>query len=187
MKGKITLRISDSLRNKLSEMSEIENVSISELARTILEQHFDSLENEYDEATYDDFHNQQTEEKDYTSKPPYLDDFDNEEPDIVNTVEFLQLVTWMFDQKESRLLKFDKVTLEKFKNTILRLHSSNKMQQELKNEFDKVFVDLIKELNSSYQFNYRLDFALGYGDCFNFKLLNQFIFEENLGTISVPL
>ena len=42
MKHKLTIRISDSLRIKLSEMSETEQVSVSEVARTILENHFSS-------------------------------------------------------------------------------------------------------------------------------------------------
>lgn len=185
MKEKISIRISDSLRDKLSEMSESEGISVSELARTILEQYFTNLENKFDEETNDN--NQPILEEYRIDETPYKEEFNYEETDIVNTVEFLQLVTWMFDQKESRLLKFEKTILEKFKNTIIKVHSSTKMKQELKNEFNKVFINLIKELNSSYPFSYRPDFAMLYGNGFNFKLLNQFIFDENLGTISVTL
>lgn len=187
MKGKMTIRMSDSLRDRLSEKSEVEGISVSESARTILEQYFIAIDNGENETKIDDFQNQQREEKEYIGETPYFDEFDYEETDIVNTVEFLQLVTWMFDQKESRLLKFNKIELEKFQNTILKVHSSTRIKQELKNEFNKVFVDLIKELNSSYQFSCRPDFAMLYGGGFNFELLNQFIFEENLGTISVKL
>ncbi|MHB0756766.1 ribbon-helix-helix domain-containing protein [Polaribacter sp. M15] len=184
MNGKISIRISDSLKDKLSEMSEIEGVSISEVSRTILEQYFTNLENN---IVLEANNNQPEQEGYHLDETSYIDEFDYEEPDIVYTVEFLQLVTWMFDQKESRLLEFDKTILEQFKNTIIKVHSSTRMKQELKNEFNKVFVDLIKELNSSYPSFYRLNFAYQSSDAFDFELLNQFIFDENLGTISITL
>ena len=189
MKDKISIRISDSLRDRLSEMSETEGISVSELARTILEQYFDSLDNENDGTADDYFHNQQSEEKDHIDETPPIEEsyYDDKDIDIVNTVEFLQLVVWMFDQKESRILKFDKTALEKLKNTIIRIYSSTKMLQELKNEFDKVFIDLIKELDSNYPFNYRPVFASKGSDSFNFSLLTQFIFEDNLSKKVITL
>lgn len=185
MKGKITIRISDSLRTKLSEKSEAESTSVSEIARTILEQYFISLDSGFNENTTDDFLSQSVEEEKYSDETTFLEEFDYDDIDIVYTTEFLQLVLWMFDQRESRLLKLDKIALEEFKNTILKIHSSSIMEQSLKDEFNKVFVDLIKELKSSYPFSCRTDFAMVYRDGFNYELLNKFIFNENLGTISI--
>jgi hypothetical protein len=187
MNEKITIRVPDSLRDRLSEKSEMEGVSVSEIARTILGQYFISLDNQYDENTNDDFHNQPTEDDNYIDETTPLEESDYEDKDIVNTVEFLQLVVWMFDQKESRVLKFDKTRLEKFKNTIIKIHSSSIMRQNLKDEFNKVFIDLIKELNSNYPFNSHPDFAYNDSGSFNFSLLTQFIFEENLSKKVITL
>lgn len=184
MKGKMTIRISDSLRDRLSEKSEREEVSVSELSRTILEKYFISLDNE---NTNNGFHNQPKEKNNYINETAPLEEPDFEDIDIVHTVEFLQLVVWMFDQKESRILKFDITALDKFKNTIIKIYSSSIMEQNLKDEFNKVFIDLIKELNSNYPFNSRPDFAYNDSGSFKFSLLTKFIFEESLSQKEITL
>tara|TARA_R110002072_G_scaffold37715_18_gene109965 strand:- start:6353 stop:6922 length:570 start_codon:yes stop_codon:yes gene_type:complete len=180
MKGKITIRISDSLRERLSEVAELNEVSVSELSRTILEQYFNSEEEEYDDDINENFEDQSMEDEVHFENKHFYDEIDYEDEDIVHSVAFFQLVTWVFDQRDSRLIKLDKNELKKFKDTIIEIYSSSIIKQELKDEFNKVFVDLIKEINSSYPFSYRPDFAFRNYKGFKYSLLTDFIFKDNL-------
>lgn len=187
MKKKISIRVSDSLSDKLSEISEMKNISVSELSRTILEQHFTSLENSNNEQGSNSLDNHIAESETKVDTLIPYEEFGYDDIDVVRSIEFFQLITWMYDQRDKRLLKFDKVELNELKNTIIKVHSSGIMKQELKDEFNKVFVDLIKEIQSEYSYTYRLNFALEYSDGFNFSLLTTFIFEENLGSKSLTI
>ena len=187
MKKKISIRISDSLSDKLSEISEMKNISVSELSRTILEQHFVSLENSENEGITNHFNNQITESESMVDTLIPNGEFEYNEIDVVHSIEFFKLIIWMHDQRDSRLLKLDKVELVELKNTILKVYFSDLMKQELKDEFNKVFVDLIKEIQSDYSISYRLNFAICYSDGFDFSLLTKFIFKEDLGSKSITI
>ena len=181
MKGKITIRISDSLRTKLSEKSEAENTSVSEVARNILENNFSS--NSVIERQSILKESAQTIQE--ISKTNQIDNTTNikeeEEEDVVFSSEFYQLLIWMYDQKESRELKLSKEELEVFKNTVNKLQFSNVITNELKIEFDKVYVDLVGMLTSAYKSINTPDFAYGYsGNSFNYKILNKFLFPERI-------
>lgn len=179
MKGKITIRISDSLRTKLSEKSEAENTSVSEVARNILENNFSS--NPVIERQSILKESAQTIQE--ISKTNQIDNTTNikEEEDVVFSSEFYQLLIWMYDQKESRELKLSKEELEVFKNTVNKLQFSNVITNELKREFDKVYVDLVGMLTSAYKSINTPDFAYGYsGNSFNYKILNKFLFPERI-------
>ena len=179
MKGKITIRISDSLRTKLSEKSEAENTSVSEVARNILENNFSS--NSVIERQSILKESAQTIQE--ISKTNQIDNTTNikEEEDVVFSSEFYQLLIWMYDQKESRELKLSKEKLEVFKNTVNKLQFSNVITNELKREFDKVYVDLVGMLTSAYKSINTPDFAYGYsGNSFNYKILNKFLFPERI-------
>ena len=180
MKGKITIRISDSLRTKLSEKSEAENTSVSEVARNILENNFSS--NSVIERQSILKESAQTIQE--ISKTNQIDNTTNikeEEEDVVFSSEFYQLLIWMYDQKESRELKLSKEELEVFKNTVNKLQFSNVITNELKREFDKVYVDLVGMLTSAYKSINTPDFAYGYsGNSFNYKILNKFLFPERI-------
>lgn len=173
MKHKITIRISDSLRTKLSEKSETEKVSVSEVARTILENYFST--NTSPEGQLFIKEPEQT-----IQKIDLINEIDNKpEKDIAFSREFYQLLIWMYDQKDSRELKLSKVELDSFKNTINKIQFSSFLPNELKKEFDKVYVDLVGMINSAYKWKSTPDFAYGLRlGGFNYKMLNQFLFPE---------
>ncbi|WP_445748855.1 hypothetical protein [Polaribacter sp.] len=203
MNRKISIRISDSLRNKLSEISEIQKISVSELSRTILEQYFISDDNSkleddtnnfknhqiesekfvYDVIPYSEFDNKKIDEQDFED----YEKFNHKDIDVVNTFEFLQLITWMFDQRESRLIKLNKNELKSLKNTATRINSSNLLNEDIKDEFNKVVSDLIKEIRNNSSFSSRPNFAYKDQFGFNYPLLTEFIFKENLGANSLTI
>ncbi|PQJ82792.1 hypothetical protein [Polaribacter glomeratus] len=187
MKRKISIRISDSLSDKLSEISEMKNISVSELSRTILEQHFAAPENSEKEGVTNHFNNQITESESKVGTLISYGEFEDNNIDVVHSIEFFKLIIWMYDQRDTRLLKFGKVELVELKNTILKVYFSDLMLQELKDEFNKVFVDLIKEIQSDYSTTYRLNFAMYYSGGFDFSLLTKFIFKEDLGSKSITI
>lgn len=180
MNKKISIRISDSLNDKLSEVSEMENISVSELSRKILEDYFTSTNDEVEE----DF---QEIEEETSFEEDFYEDYEEENFDIVNEVEFWQLVLWIYDQKGERMFKFHKEELKKFKQTIIKIHSSTVIPYELKDEFNKVFVELIKEIESSYPFSSRPDFAFASYNGFNFPLLTEFIFNNGSKSTSITI
>lgn len=176
MKGKISIRVSDSLRDKLSEMAESEKVSVSEVSRTILENYFSSNTSLKNASHMQSFQEQPIDEK-------FIDVVENEVPnqgvnDVAFSKEFFQLVIWIYDQKESRKLKLSNSELETFKNTIIKIHSSSKIPKGLMQEFDKVFVCLVKLINEKYESFMRPEFAYGGDSGFNYDLLKEFIFPE---------
>jgi hypothetical protein len=187
MKEKISIRISDNLKDRLSEMSELNKVSVSELSRTILEDYFTNADNEHQKDTLEKYQSPTKDVENYFDEKPLYDELDYENDDIVYSVEFLQLVVWIYDQKGSRKIKITNKEIELFKKTIIKIHSSLIVKQKLKDEFNKVFVDLIKESTSSYPFYYTPEFAYRDVKGFNFTLLTEFIFKEDLGQISITI
>lgn len=183
MNGKISIRISDSLRQKLSEISEMKNISVSEMSRTILEEYFESYE-----TISHDFKNDSSDKilaKDENIKQEiFVEKTTQTIKDFANSVEFFQLVTWIYDQRASRLLSFDKNQFVDFQNTIIKIHSSSFIKEDLKNEFNKVFNDLIKIARNPMLNNERPDFAVSYKTDFNYKMLTDFIFIENCNNFS---
>lgn len=185
MKGKITIRISDSLRTKLSEKSEAENTSVSEVARTILENYFSSNPSLEEQSNI----NETAKTIQEVARVNQIDANTNiKEENVAFSREFYQMLIWMYDQKESKELKLSNDELYSFKDTVSKLQFSSGVPSELKKEFDKVYVDLVRILNSSYNSNITPDFAYNYGsNSFNFQMLNNFLFPEkvtvNLSTI----
>lgn len=178
MKSKITIRISDSLRDKLSELSEMEEISVSEVARTILESHFSSnkpIEKKIVFSESEDF----LKDKSFEECTPN-DSINQEYNDSIFSEEFFKLVIWIYDQKESRTLKLSKYEFESFKDYIIKIQLSNEIPKQLKNEFDKVYVDLIKLINKEFPTYLRPNFANGNSSGFNYIMLNEFLFPERI-------
>jgi hypothetical protein len=178
MKDKITIRISASLKEKLAEMSETVKVSVSEIARTILENYFSSNRSLEEQSNI----NESAKTIQEVARVNQIDATTNlKEEDVVFSREFYQLLIWMYDQKESKKLKLSNDELYSFKDTVNKLQFSSEVPSELKKEFDKVYVDLVRMLTSSYNSYITPDFAYNYGSSsFNFKMLNNFLFPENV-------
>jgi predicted transcriptional regulator len=187
MKGKVSIRISDNLRDKLSETAELKGVSVSELSRTILEQYFEDNNTLNQEEITEDIFDANTSHEEINENNFSSEKLINQDIDIVNSLDFFQLVIWMYDQRGSRILRLDKVEFEKFKNTIIKIHISSSVKDELKNEFNKVFVYLIKEINKNYSLSYRPDFAYGSYTGFDYSLLTEFIFKDRMGSYLITI
>ncbi|AOW20593.1 ribbon-helix-helix domain-containing protein [Urechidicola croceus] len=211
MKSKITIRISDILRDQLNEKAQVEGVSTSELTRSILEEHCNSterfesenfIENEQEiqeesEVFIENEQEIQVESENFFEKEYYalLDQFEclyeeNEEfesSDIVRSVEFLQLVCWIYYQRSGFKILLSDEKYKKFQNTIIKIHSSKILGGELKNEFNKVFADLVGVEGNFFHQNSQLNFSKGILPKFNYSLLNNFIFKKNCGIIKVNI
>lgn len=178
MKDKLTIRISDSLKIKLSEKSETEQVSVSEVARTILENYF-STDSSLEWQSKIEKSAQTIQE--IVIKNPTDTAINFKEEDVVFSREFYKLLIWMYDKRESRKLKLSKYELDNFKNTLNKVQVSTEIPIELKREFDKVFVDLVGMLSSDYKFKSTPEFVYSYSrNSFNYKMLNEFLFPEKI-------
>ncbi len=118
----LNVRISKDLKNALENQSLENEVSISDTIREIVENHFENV--------YDD--------EDLFVNPNLL----------YNSNEFLFLVSWLFEKKdfaydgnsEAQLLDIKKIILEAIKEK----HFPN----NLKCEFEKVLIDIIRYINT---------------------------------------
>jgi predicted DNA binding CopG/RHH family protein len=191
MNNKITIRISDELRGLLDEKALLEGISTSELARTILDEYCnkeDQTENEdvklYEPEITVDY------KEEYFSIKEELDDLYEEEfanseemqnLDVVYSIKFLQLVCWIYYQRSGVGITATKQEYESFKKTLIKIHSSSMIDENLKNEFDKVFADIVTFGNKFLVDQRQLKFAEGIFPNFAYNLLDDFIFKKNCG------
>lgn len=113
------------------------------------------------------------------------DELLNEEIDIVDSKEFLQLLCWVYYQRSGSIMLLSNEQYKRFQETIIKIHSSIKISGDLKNEFNKVFVDLINIENSSFFKNTQLSFSKGVFPKFNYSLLNDFIYKNHCDINSI--
>lgn len=95
---------------------------------------------------------------------------------FINSTEFLQLVVWMCKKrKEEDFDELDKKHQDKYINTIMKI--SDNLPKNLKDEFEKVLVDLIRVKNdTSYYNTYKFaDFSRSDSTYFNFKKLEEYL------------
>jgi len=163
MNTTINLRISSELKNKLDESSEEKNMSISETTRLILETYFTNEPNfEREEGitctTFD-------------IKPP-----------LWQSLEFLQLMCWIFDQKSLPIQSYSYDQFEEFKHTIIEFRNNPNISNDLKMEFQKVLIDLIKTEDNFLLNNDQMNFAKKENKHrFNYKMLKQYLFDSDSG------
>lgn len=195
MKKKMTIRISEDLRDQLDENASLKGISTSELARTILEEYCNSgFEDDNDEIIEDnqDVKSGELFEIDYEYEynlakdqlellEEEIEELSNNNKDIVDEIEFLQLVCWIYYQRSGHSLIVGKKEFEKFKATIIKINSSERIETRLKDEFNKVFADIVKVENNWLAYHRQMNFASGTFPNFNYNVLDDFIFKNNLG------
>jgi len=199
MKNKITIRISDDLRDQLGELAQSEGVSTSEFTRSILENYCNSEIN-YDNENFVENEQQIEEapeleidyEEEYNAVKQELEQLNKENKELENTdivysAEFLKLVCWIYHQRSTTIISLPDVQYKEFQNTIVKIHSSKIISQELINEFNKVFADLVKVEGNMFLNHGQLGFSKGLFPKFNYSLLNDFIFKKNCGVNTVNL
>jgi len=197
MKNKITIRISDDLRDQIDKMAQLEDVSTSELTRTILYDYCNS-ENVFEGEKF--VENEPQNDEVIQSIIDYEEEYyyvicelerlykENEEyADVVYSVEFLQLVSWVYYQRSAEIIVLLDEEYKGFQNTIIKIHSSKILSLALKNEFNKVFADLVKVDDDIFLKNSQLDFSKGMSPKFNYSLLSDFIFKNNCGVRNINL
>lgn len=199
MKNKITIRITGDLRDQLDKLAQLEDVSTSELTRTILYDYCNSEDTfesekvvEYEPQIEEIIHPKIDFEEEYNTvkyelEQLYKKNVELENKDIVYSVEFLQLVSWVYYQRSATMILLRNEKYKEFQNTIIKMHSSKILSLALKEEFNKVFADLVKVEGNFFLQNSQLDFSKGIYPNFNYSLLTDFIFKNNCGFIKVNL
>ncbi|WP_111709132.1 ribbon-helix-helix protein, CopG family [Lutibacter citreus] len=213
MKNKITIRIPDDLRDQLDEKAQAEGISTSELTRSILEE-FCNPKNDYQEEDIDvddqELNEINENEIDYEEEcntvKNELYELENKyellktenkklevvcedlkKTDVVFSVDFLKLVCWIYYQRSASTIQLSNEQYMNFQETIINIHSSEKINSNLKNEFKKVLADLIKVQQNIFLKYNQLDFSKGNFPNFNYSTLNYFIFNKNCGVKNVTL
>ncbi|MDD3004493.1 hypothetical protein [Flavobacterium sp.] len=154
MKSEIlNLRIPASLKEKLEDEANDNNLTLSDLSRDILLSHYQNNED----------HN------------IFLD----KEITLYNSNEFLYLITWLF---EKRLNNYDTNNIQVFeglKKNVMKVMNDSYFPNELKQEFEKVYVDLSRFI---YGFdlpnNYFMFCIPNQPQSFNYYLLVNFIYHK---------
>lgn len=144
------VRISQDLRNKLEKLSIQKDVSTSDIIRDILNNHFDYLENE--ESDYED--------EDY----------------LYHSNQFLFLVTWMFDKITCCYDGLSELELASLKNTVINVIKEQSFPNDLKQEFEKVLVDLVPYITEYHSDNNCFKFCKSHhSGSFDYSLLINYI------------
>lgn len=121
------VRIPQDLRNKLEKLSIQNDVSTSEIIRDILNNHFDYSENE--ESDYED--------EDY----------------LYHSNQFLFLVTWLFEKRTCCYDGLFERDLLSLKNTVINVIKEQSFPSDLKLEFEKVLIDLVRYIKDYHSEN----------------------------------
>jgi hypothetical protein len=112
------VRISQDLRNKLEKLSQENEVSISVSIRDILNNYFEDSDDE---------------------------DFDFDKDDyLFHSSEFLFLVAWVFEKATCAYDGLLEIELRSLKNTVINVIKEPNFPSDLKLEFEKVLVDLVR-------------------------------------------
>ena len=154
MKSEIlNLRIPTSLKEKLEIDSNDNNITLSDLARQIIFSYYEN--DEFDIPQYD------------------------LELDFYNSNEFLYLITWIL---EKRLNNYDSNNIKVFeglKRIASKALNNKYFPIELKNEFEKVYVDLSRFIYEYEMPNNYFRFCIpNQPHSFNYYILVNFIYGK---------
>ena len=123
------VRISQNLRSKLEKLSQENEVSISVSIRDILNNYFEDSDDE---------------------------DFDFDKDDyLFHSSEFLFLVAWMFEKTTCCYDGLKEHELASLKRTVIDAIKEESFPNDLKLEFEKVLVDLVRYISQYHsELNY---------------------------------
>lgn len=148
----LNVRISQKLRDKLIDDSTQKEISLSDNSREILSLYFEEqYRNEIDNQTLQDIN-------------------------FYNSNEFIYLIFWMIDK--IRLPRHDgtKNELEDIKKIVLEAITNKFFPTDLKQEFEKVLIDIQRYLNEFDLPNNQFKFCQLYTEeVFDYTMLSDFI------------
>lgn len=177
----INLRISVDLKDQLDELASEKNISTSEITRSILENYFYDL-NSYEEEQFQD---EDLEEEIQINNNESFE----EEESLINSVEFLKLIAWIFYHNSNEYIFLEKKDYQQFMDTILHINlHKKKFDEKLIKEFYKIFRDLTLAEENGFLTTTKLDFANTYSHKrFDFKMLMKFIMEQSPNSLKITI
>lgn len=147
----LNIRIKASLREKLEKDAQINNVSLSDYTRDIITNHYNN--DDSDNYVFGDT--------------------------FYNSSDFIFLATWMFEKRLSPYDKNQKMVFITLKDIVFKIIKDDLFPYELRQEFEKVFIDLSRFLNEFGIENNYFRFCLtNYPESFNYYLLVDFIYKK---------
>lgn len=151
----LNVRISNKLRDMLTDDSDQKGISLSDNVREVLTSYCE-------QEQYEEIDNQTL--------------FDNNYP---NSNEFIYLVSWMYDkQKDHRHLGSEN-DLQDLKIIVLEVIKNNCFPNDLKREFEKVLVDIIRLINEFGSGNKKFRFCIICSDdSFDYVILGDYIYNR---------
>lgn len=146
----LNVRISQDLKNKLEKQSQEDGAAISDLVRDILNNYIENEDSNYS-----------------------LTD------DLYHSNQFLFLITWIFEKRDCSLDGKTEFELQRLKSIVTNVISELSFPDDLKLEFEKVLVDLIRFLNNYHDYNMRFYFCKpNHSSSFDYSLLIEYITER---------
>jgi hypothetical protein len=148
----LNVRISEKLRKMLIDDSDQKGISLSDNVRDILTTYSEEL---------------QSEEVDNQTL------FDNNYP---NSNEFIYLISWMYEKSRDPYNWGLKNDLEDLKKIVLEVIKNNCFPNDLKKEFEKVLLDILRLISEFGTGNNQFRFCELYSnDAFDYVILRDYI------------
>lgn len=148
----LNVRVPRYLRDTLIDNSDQKGISLSDNVRDILTSYSEELQREeVDNQTL----------------------FDNNYP---NSNEFIYLISWVYDKSRDPINWGLKKDLEDLKAIVLQVIKNDCFPHDLKREFEKVLIDILRLINEFGTGNNKLRFCELYSDnAFDYVILRDYI------------
>lgn len=103
----------------------------------------------------------------------------NEDLDFYHSNEFLLLVAWVFEKKNCAYDAYSIQALLQLKRILIRISGNIIFPENLKQEFEKVLLDLIRYINTYHDSGNHFMFCKSnHANSFDYDLLSNFIYEK---------
>lgn len=148
----LNIRIKASLREKLEKDAQINNISLSDYTRDIIENHYsnDNIENSV---------------------------FDSNS--FYNSSDFIFLITWMFQKRLNASDQNRQQVFITLKEIVFKIIKDDFFPYQLRQEFEKVFIDLTRFINEfGIENNYFRFCISNQYESFDYILLVNFIYQK---------
>jgi hypothetical protein len=143
----LNVRISQELKNNLEKQSEEEGVTISDLIRNILNNHSDNETSNLLDMDY-----------------------------LYHSNQFLYLITWMFEKRDCAFDGKTEIELLRIKSIVTDVMREQSFPSDLKLEFEKVLVDLVRYINNYNAERMQFHFCKpNHSESFNYSMLIEYI------------
>lgn len=148
----LNVRISEDLKAHLKNIALAEKVSISDLVKDILLTHVEES---------------QQHQKKYLESLKYVKYTSN---------DFIFLISWLYEKRFNYYDYNSEFVLSEVKEIIMKIIKDDDYPSNLKNEFEKVFVDIIRFCNEPNNENRYFTFGIAnQPTSFNYTILKEFI------------